>query len=238
MIKPYYQHGGITIYNCDCRSILPELEPVDLVLTDPPYMGLKGGLDITFTSGVGNHHNINQTVGTPWGNDIEILRNYYLLAKYGAFVFCSFHSVPDIPAVINDRGIALITWYQRNAMPSMNNSPHFQTEFIWVFKKAAGLKWKMLKTMYDIARLQSGCMAKERICENGIAVHPTQKPLQLIKELLSVGGTTVLDPFLGSGTTLVACKQLGRKGIGVEISEAYCEIAAKRLGQEVMNFEE
>jgi site-specific DNA-methyltransferase (adenine-specific) len=80
-------------------------------------------------------------------------------------------------------------------------------------------------------------MAKERICIDGFAAHPAQKPISLIKNLLSVGGDLLLDPFMGSGTTLVAAKQLGRKAIGIEIEEKYCEIAAKRLGQEVLCFD-
>ena len=68
--------------------------------------------------------------------------------------------------------------------------------------------------------------------------HETQKPLKLIKQLIQLFsnvGNTILDPFIGSGTTLRAAKDLGRKAIGIEIEEKYCEIAAKRLGQEVLN---
>ena len=70
--------------------------------------------------------------------------------------------------------------------------------------------------------------------------HPTQKPINLICEIMQLEpkAQTILDPFMGSGTTLVACKQLGRKGIGIEIEERYAEIAALRLSQEVMDFSE
>lgn len=235
-MTPYYQDDAVTIYHGDCREILPGLEPVDVVLTDPPYPNLKGGLDVTFTSGVGRRDVTNKTIGTPWGNDISGIWLAWQLALFGLFSFCSFHSVANLPSVVGVEPIALVTWYQRNAMPSMNNVPQYQTEFIWAFKKAPGLIWRNLKTYYDVARLQSGCMAQERFCDNGLAIHPTQKPLKLILALLAVGGDSILDPYCGTGTTLRAAKDLGRKAIGIEIEERYCEIAAKRMSQEVLNF--
>ena len=93
--KPYYHDDkyGITIYHGDCRDILPELPKVDLVLTDPPYPHLKGGLSVTFTSGVGDRYFNTKTVGTPWGNDVEGVKLSFDHSRFGGFVFCSFHSV-------------------------------------------------------------------------------------------------------------------------------------------------
>lgn len=234
-MKEYYNHGGITIYHGDCRDILPLLPKVDLVLTDPPYPGLKGGTKITFDSGVAGRSD-SLTVGTPWGNDISALKKASDLCELGMFVFCSFHFLEAVPSLIGFNKVALISWYKRNSMPSACNAPHFLTEYIWAFKKKAGLVWRNIKTHYDIPLLQAGCMASERICEGGKPIHPTQKPITLILELLKVGGETILDPFMGSGTTLVAAKQLNRRAIGIELEEKYCEIAAKRLAQEVFNF--
>jgi DNA modification methylase len=76
-----------------------------------------------------------------------------------------------------------------------------------------------------------------RIHPDGVNQHPTQKPLYLMKWSLGFATGTILDPFMGSGTTLVAAKQLGRKAIGIELEEKYCEIAVKRLGQEVLCFD-
>lgn len=68
------------------------------------------------------------------------------------------------------------------------------------------------------------------------ADHPCQKPIRLMKRVVSMTSGVVFDPFMGSGTTLVAAKQLGRKAIGIELEEKYCEIAARRLSQQVLDF--
>jgi site-specific DNA-methyltransferase (adenine-specific) len=236
VLKPYYDHAGITIYHADCRDVLPTLPKVDLVLTDPPYLGLTGGHEITFDTGVAPRHKTTRTIGGPWNVTLAEIGAAVNVADGAAFVFCTHHSVDTIPSVVNLPKATLIGWEKPNAMPSSNNAPQFNLEFVWAFRKRINMNWRAIKSIYRIPFLQAGCMASERIISNGgVVAHPTQKPLKLIRQLMLVGGDLILDSFMGSGTTLVAAKQLGRRAIGIEIEEKYCEVAAKRLSQEVMD---
>jgi DNA modification methylase len=208
-----------------------EDKSVDLVLTDPPYVGISGGLDVRLNRGVGKLINTSKTVGERWGTNIgPYLKEAYRVSRLGMLVFCSFAGVAKIEEMVGVSGISLVVWYKSNAMPSMNNVPQYEVEFIWAFKRDVGLDWRKLRGMYDIQFLQAGCIANpERLLDRrGKVLHPTQKPLALMLQLLQIGGETVYDPFLGSGTTAVACEKLGRKWIGSEINPDYCKIAEKR----------
>lgn len=236
-MKPYYQDKWVTIYHGDCREILPVLDcKVDLVLTDPPYVGMDSKTTIMPIGGVGKHYKVTKTVGDIWTANFDWIDLIKTKVALGLMIFCSYHAVYLIPQLVGTKPIALITWHKRNAPPARLHVPHFTTEFIWAFNISTGLKWENLKTLYDIPKLATGCMAsKERFIDNdGVAIHPTQKPESLIMELLKVDAQTILDPFLGSGTTCYCAKKLNRHSIGIEIEEKYCEIAAKRCSQEVM----
>jgi site-specific DNA-methyltransferase (adenine-specific) len=234
-VKPYYQDEFVTLYHGDCRDVLPSLPDVDLVLTDPPYPKLKGNMKSRTGGGVGRRVVDQQTVGTPWGEDLEPLAIAWGKARFGALVFCSFHSVALVPAIVGADPIGLVTWYKRNSMPPVRNVPYFQTEFVWAFGKGGGLDWRKLRTHYDIPLLQAGCMATERFLNpDGSTAHPAQKPLALVLEMLAIGGDLILDPYAGTGTTLHAAKHLGRRAIGIEVNERYCELAVGRLRQGVL----
>lgn len=105
----------------------------------------------------------------------------------------------------------VLAWFKTNAVPTMADF-----ELAWT-------------------NLDRPAAAFSRACNGWKRQHPTEKPVALIRWCLEfVEANTVLDPFLGSGTTLRACKDLGRRGIGIEIEERYCEIAARRLEQGVL----
>lgn len=234
-MKPYYDHAGITIYHGDCREILPSLDRFDLLLTDPPYPGLKGNIQNYAKDGVAKRRLVSKTVGEPWGDDLSPLK--LVMFTKGALVFCSHHSVAEIPKLFSDVDpVALVTWYKRNTMPPLNNAPHHQAEFIWAFKRDPGLEWRRLKTVYDLPMLTAGCVSTgERFTDNsGAVTHPAQKPLALITALLAVKPNSVVDPYCGTGTTLLAAKNIGIEAVGIEIDERYCELSAKRLSQEVL----
>lgn len=233
-MNPYYNQDGITIWHGDCREIIPSLPKVDLVLTDPPYPKLKGGLKHC-CPGVSKRTIPTVTIGTPWGNEIEAIKMFQNLSA-AAVVFCSWHSIGEVKSLCGGEAVGLVTWHKRNSQMSFRNRPHYTCEYAWMIEYAPGPKWMNVETFYDIPGLVAGCMATERILEDdtGKAAHPTQKPIQLMYKLLAVSDGTILDPFMGSGTTLRAAKDLGRKAIGIEIEEKYCEIAARRLEQGVL----
>jgi site-specific DNA-methyltransferase (adenine-specific) len=239
-VKPYYERDGITIYHGDCRDILPTLEAgsVDLTLTDPPYLGLKGGYSFVDCGGVAPRRNESVSVGDPWGASLDWADEVIRVTRLGVMVFTSYHDLPEVAIAFTLlRRVALITWHTRNAPCQGKNVPRFTEQYIWCFARRAGLSWDAFRsTLINIPKLSTGAfVSTERFTDDdGRALHPTQKPEALMRRLLVVGGETILDPFMGTGTTLRAAKDLGRRAIGIEIEEKYCEIAVKRLAQEVL----
>jgi site-specific DNA-methyltransferase (adenine-specific)/modification methylase len=215
-MRPYYDDGqGIVIYHGDCRDVLPTLAPgsVDLVLTDPPY-------GIAYSPGGG---------GNGWGRktftgdddiagddrpfDPAPLLRFPRLVLFGANHYAD--RLPPSPS--------WIVWDKRDGYPSKSFA---DCEMIWT---NLGGPARIFRHLWDGAF---------RASEKGIRrVHPTQKPLVLMRWLVSEytePGALILDPYMGSGTTLRAAKDLGRRCIGIEVEERWCEIAATRLQQSVM----
>jgi len=205
-MTPYYERDGITIYHGDCRDILPTLGPVDLVLTDPPY-----GVGLEYASYVDTLESWRELMNfiVPW---------IRVNAKMGILPSCQINQLhwtytthpPDW----------LICWYKGSpghvAYIGFND-----WEPLLVYGKTDALQ------MHDYFYAQPAQ-------PDG---HPCPKPIRWARWLM--GKTTqpnnlILDPFMGSGTTLRAAKDLGRRAIGIEIEEKYCEIAVKRLAQEVL----
>jgi len=202
---------GQTIIHGDCREVLPLLDKVDLVLTDPPY-GINHPTDyrsrqrskITACNDYPPVHGDNQPFDPmPWIDQPAII--------WGGNYFTDKLPVSS----------GWLVW-DKERPDTLDQST---VELAWTncIKGARRFRW-----------LWHGCMRRG---QEGL-VHPTQKPTELMEWCLSwkwtEGLQLVLDPFMGSGPTLRACKNLGRRAIGIEIEEKYCEIAANRLRQEVL----
>jgi DNA modification methylase len=217
--KPYYQDDAVTLYHGDCREIVPLLGRFDLLLTDPPY-GIKqdAGRNAGGVDGFGNNiaRAPRQYVGG-WDSVKperavfdSITENIDDCIIWGGNYFSDV--LPPRPR--------WLVWDKENTMPTYSDA-----ELAWT--TLSGVSVKMLRYSGN------GLLAKEPDRE-----HPTQKPLALMLWCLSFfpDAHTVLDPFAGSGTTGRACKDLGRKCTMIEREERYCEIAARRMGQEVLQF--
>ena len=252
-MKPYYEQDGISLFHGDCRECLLDqdlqerIEPVSVLVTDPPYQGLAGNLIAGFAGGsaVAKRRTSTPTVGEA-GRSLGFIRHEEWLPLacdlvVGGLAFCSYHDVAEVRMALplTAKPKALIVWHKPNSMPVARNVPRFRVEFAWAFQTAdpCPLAWRELDTLYSIPSPNAGCVSSGERYTNpdGRATHPAQKPITLMQELLALGGDLVLDPFAGTGTTLHAAKNLGRKAIGIEIEERYCEIAARRLDQGVLD---
>jgi len=216
-MKPYYDDGkGIVIYHGDCREILPTLPKVDLVLTDPPYGIFKkpGGDGKMF--GRATIYSKDQSASI-WDKkpDAETIRMCVNAGEQ--FVIWGGNYMASS---IGDCSGPLV-W---NKLTGANSYADGEL----AFSNVAG-------TMRIFTHQWCGAFKDS---ERGLkAMHPTQKPVQLMTWCISLADNPkiILDPYLGSGTTLIAAKDLGRKAIGIEIDEEYCDIAARRLSQEVLD---
>lgn len=214
MIEPYYKQDGIEIYNADCRDVLPQLETFDLLLTDPPY-----GIDVAKTGKIG-------------GNNLGVVKDYRksnwdkktpskllldLIFKTSKMKIVFGGNYFEFPP-----SSCWLVW-------DKDNSGNWaDCELAWTnFKKAVRkFKWRWNGMIQE----RGGDKKENR-------VHPTQKPLPLMQWCIKQAGdgiNTIFDPFMGSGTTLVAAKLEGKQAVGIELDESYCESAAKRLEQGVL----
>ncbi len=214
-MKPYYDDGkGIVIYLGDCREVLPQLERVDVILTDPPWpLQVKQVMD--------GNSNFNEL----WGEVAPLLRARRLLV---------WHAIHNDPRLFLN---PLASWpylrgiYLRRAIPGY-------------FGRVL-LDGEMIHALGEWPRAHKGRM----VIPGGMQItyrendrpdgHPGPRSLIATKWLVkfwSDEGEKILDPFMGSGTTLLAAKELHRQAIGIELVEEYAELAAKRLSQEVLEF--
>jgi DNA modification methylase len=233
--KPYYEEEGIVIYHGDCREILPHLPKVDLVLTDPPYESEAHTLQRRVKR-EGGVMDVEPLSFAPMDTTTRLLVANHMgkLAKRWVLTFCQVEAAPLWRKDYELGGLhykRTCIWVKPDGMPQYSGDrPGMGYETFVAMHADGRSKWNGggRHGVFIVNKNDNGGQANE---------HPTTKPRKLITDLIwlfSEEGDTVLDPFMGSGTTLRAAKDLGRKAIGIEIEEKYCEIAVKRLAQEVL----
>lgn len=215
-MKPYYEENGITIYHADCREILPSLSGA-LVCTDPPY---NCGKDY-------GAWNDALPAGEYQGIMREVAGLCVTAAPHQAWV-APRYQLPFWLDVLPNSHLVVI---RRGAQGPSRAGWGDQFEIAL----AIGKPNKQIPDLWEDIRLKGeGYFFREQTFG-----HPGFTPYLIMKRFISVlsePGNTIIEPFAGTGTCLRAAKDLSRKAIGIEINEAYCEVAAKRLSQEVFQF--
>jgi len=219
--KIYYEAPEGVIYCGDCREILPHLTKVDLVLTDPPY-GL--GLNMVLEHGT-NENTIHEDAN--WNDEIPSKECFDLIYEksnaqiiWGCNYFGSY--IRDVGRIVHDKCLEIKGTKLKYSEADIASCS--LQKRITIFR----YRWN--------GNVQGSTINWDNTGPDK-RVHPTQKPIALMDHCLSEyskENQTILDPFMGSGTTLFAAKKLNRRFIGIEISEKYCQIAVERLRQSVM----
>ena len=229
IIKPYYQDESVTIYNADCRDILPLLPKVDLVIADPPYnIGWKYDIYKDVLTDKEYYKFLKATLGTTC-----VLIHY----PESVFRFSIEIGIPpeEVVAWVYHANIKKqwrsIAWFGSKPDFTLDSQEYRNKKDKRIQERIQKGYKARLYDWWEIEQVKCHTIEKTR--------HPCQIPEKLIKRIIKITPRTktVLDPFMGSGTTLRAAKDMNRKAIGIEISEKYCEIAAKRMSQMVIDLQ-
>lgn len=218
-MTPYYQDPAVVLYHGDCREIVPTLGRFDLVLTDPPY-----GISDKPIQGQGR---TGKRIGkentwhpeTTWDDDLVLIDlQADVVAWWG-----HWRKREEVSRKYGNPRCEIVWAKDCHVGPPCPAA--MRDERMWVFSEKPFKPRRFETTVWD-----------EKIIPTwSYKNHKNEKPLELMRRcLLWLPGETVLDPFAGSGTTGRAAKDLGRKAVLIEREERYCEIAARRMAQEVL----
>lgn len=257
-MKPYFDQDGIQLFLGDCREVLPALERVDVVNTDPPYSDYvhsksrRGGASAPKLDGSGRNVACSFAREKEFGFEslMPELRSFCAnefarLARRWVLTFSDVESCHLWRDDLVAHGLEYVrtgAWVKLGATPQFTGDrPAAGFETITIAHPKGRKHWngggkhaiwreaEESDLVYEVPIVLNRSHNEPRL-------HTTQKPIALILDLVrefSDEGETILDPFAGSGTTLVAAKRLGRKAIGIERDEANCETAAKRIEREL-----
>ena len=248
-MRPYYSHAGIEIFHGDCREVLPSrfnpgCRPIDLLLTDPQYGISQPGVvncgdPSKGTRSFGFFENDTPSEASALAMEAwEAILPIYSEAA-SAYWWVGHYMFGKLVDAYEAKGwkTRFLVWSKLCPAPQPPGTGWPSAAELCVYASRPGRTWNHDGTNCPRSNVFLADSYRHGI--PGKVGHPTQKPFAVISPLILASSPErglILDPFMGSGTTLVAAKTLGRSAVGIELEEKYCEMAAKRLGQEVLDF--
>ncbi len=220
-MKPYYQENGVTLYCGDCRDVLPELEGVfGAIITDPPWPGTEE------KSNPGRNYDIYPIFK-------EAALHFKKLSDR-LIVILGCDTDPRFLTAVPIEYPYLLTCWLRRIPPTYKGHILYGGDVAYIFGTPRAREYA---GPTGTGILQSETYSVSMRKRDKVNTHPTFRPLRTMTWLVShytQEGETILDPFAGSGTTLLAAKNTGRKAVGIELEEKYCEIVVERMRQQVL----
>lgn len=243
-MRPYYEESGITIFHDDMRA-MQSAESFDACITDPPYgetslawdRRVSGWTQIVPSNVLWCFGSLRMFMAMTAASEFDgwAMAQEIVWEKHNG---SNFHT--DRFRRVHELAVQFYRGDWASVYKNVQTTPDATARAIRRKERPAHTGEIAGSTYLSIdggPRLMRSVI-RARSC-HGYAQHPTQKPLEVLKPLIEYSvpsGGSVLDPFMGSGSTLVAAKELGRSAVGIDIDERNCEIAAKRLGQGVIDF--
>ncbi|RJQ33161.1 MAG: site-specific DNA-methyltransferase [Actinobacteria bacterium] len=247
-LKHFYQNKGIQLIIGNCLKEMPLLKAssIDLIFADPPYNLSNGGITchagrmVSVNKGdwdKSNGHDADFKFHKQWLKECQRL----LTPNGTIWVSGTHHVIYRVGFAMQELGFKIlneISWFKPNAAPNLSCRyfTHSHESIIWAAKNKNSrhyYDYQQMKLENDGKQMRSvWTIPTPKPYEKTFGKHPTQKPLKLLDRIIrasSEPGSQILDPFVGSGTTAVAAKKLGRKCIGIDQSKEYLELAKKRL---------
>lgn len=224
MIEPYYSDDYVTIYHGDCLDLLDSLT-FDVIVTDPPYGLEHAGVESrrTHYGAKRSRLALAQDYQQIHGDQRPFDPAPFLVLELPTVLFGANHYAHRLPP-----SPTWLVWDKLDGLTSKRSVGFNDSADVELAWSNLGGPARLYSQRW-IGMIRNGRNASHK------RVHPTEKPVELMAWVLAqCPPGLILDPFMGSGPTLRAAKDLGRKAIGIEIEERYCEIAVRRCAQEVL----
>ena len=223
--NPYYETKLGKLYHGDCLDIMPYLPKVDLIVTDPPYR-----IDAKSGGGLYKKNDWLKNISKEKIDEFNPDKFLNLIKPFHGYIFCSKYLINEYISFFKKEKYKweILIYTKRSCVPTKNNKYLPDKEYCFFVR---GIKECYFNNHNEFKKYKTVKFVKK----TSNKYHPAEKDLDFIKDIISISSKKnqiIFDPYLGSGTTAVACEHLDRRWIGIEEKEKYCKISVQRIEEQ------